>query len=202
MRRKIKITSRADSNTTRQAASPEKAKGPRPAETVGDDNPLLWMFRRKDKTGESMIGPAAFAAGERLRADLTFAGMLPRVTMDWSGQTRVDRSGEGGRLNPTEAAMAARQRVDLALRAVGPEFSGLLFDLCGFCKGLETIERDRGWPARSGKVVVKLALDSLARHYGFGDVATGRKQGRMQVWASPDSRPSMNVQINPLSRAS
>jgi hypothetical protein len=182
-------------------ASPNAAH-PRPSEATGDDNPLLWMFRRKDKTGEGMIGPAAFAAGERLRADLTFAGMLPRVTMDWSGQTRVDRSDQGGRLNPAEAAMAARQRVDLALRAVGPEFSGLLFDLCGFCKGLEVIERDRGWPARSGKVVVKLALASLARHYGFDDMATGRKQGHMQVWAAPDAQPGMRGQIRPLSRAS
>ncbi len=165
----------------------------RTADTAGDDNPLLWMFRRKDKTGEGMIGAAAFAAGERLRADMTFAGMLPKVTMDWSGQTRVDRSDQGSRLNPSEAAMAARQRVDQALRAVGPEFSGLLFDLCGFCKGLEAIEHDRGWPARSAKVVVKLALASLARHYGFDDMAVGRRQGRLQVWAAPDARPVMNV---------
>jgi Domain of unknown function (DUF6456) len=202
MRHASKISVKASRNPGGQKESSETVALGRPTETTGDDNPLLWMFRRKDKTGEGMIGAAAFAAGERLRADLTFAGMLPKVTMDWSGQTRVDRSGEGGRLNPTEAAMAARQRVDQALRAVGPEFSGLLFDLCGFCKGLEAIERDRGWPARSGKVVVKLALASLARHYGFDDVAMGRKQGRMQVWAAPDARPAMNTQIRPLSRAS
>jgi Domain of unknown function (DUF6456) len=202
MPRKIKITSRTDCNAVKHKVPPGSPGDARPVEAAGDDNPLLWMFRRKDKAGDSMIGPAAFAAGERLRADLTFAGMLPKVTMDWSGQTRVDRSGEGGRLNPTEAAMAARQRVDQALRAVGPEFSGLLFDLCGFCKGLEAIERDRGWPARSGKVVVKIALASLARHYGFDDMAMGRKQGRMQVWAAPDARPAMNTQIRPLSRAS
>jgi Domain of unknown function (DUF6456) len=202
MRHASKVSIKASRSPGGQREASPNAVHPRPSETAGDDNPLLWMFRRKDKTGEGMIGPAAFAAGERLRADLTFAGMLPRVTMDWSGQTRVDRSDQGGRLNPAEAAMAARQRVDQALRAVGPEFSGLLFDLCGFCKGLEAIERDRGWPARSGKVVVKLALASLARHYGFDDLATGRRQGRMQVWAAPDARPGMRGQISPLSRAS
>ncbi len=155
---------------------------------AGEESPLLWMFRRKDKSGEGLIGPAAFAAGERLRADLTFAGMLPRVTMNWSGQPRGDHADPSGRLNPTEAAMAARQRVDLAMRAVGPEFSGLLFDLCGFGKGLELIERDRHWPARSAKVVVKLALASLARHYGFDDVAMGRGKGRLEAWSAPDSR--------------
>jgi Domain of unknown function (DUF6456) len=197
-----KVQTKPDRDNGRHRPSSEARTNPSPSGAVGDDNPLLWMFRRKDKEGEGMIGAAAFAAGERLRADLTFAGMLPKVTMDWSGQMRVDRTGEGGRLNPTEAALAARQRVDLALRAVGPEFSGLLFDLCGFCKGLEAIERDRRWPARSGKVVVKLALASLARHYGFDDMAMGRKQGRMQSWAAPGARPTMSAQINPLSRAS
>jgi hypothetical protein len=104
------------------------------------ESPLLWMARRKDKSGETMIGPAAFAAGERLRADLTFSGMLPRVTMDWSGRMPGGKGGDGASLNPTEAALAARQRVDKALRDVGPEFSGLLVDLCGFAKGLELIE--------------------------------------------------------------
>jgi hypothetical protein len=202
MPRKAKITPGAGSSAMRKTARLDKAVHSCPGQAAGGDTTLLWMFRRKDKSGAGMIGPSAFAAGERLGADLTFAGMLPRVTMDWSGQMRANRSDEGGRLNPTEAAMAARQRVNLALRAVGPEFSGLLFDLCGFCKGLEAIERDRGWPARSGKVVVKLALASLARHYGFDDVAMGRKQGPMQVWAAPDARPNMHAQISPLSRAS
>jgi hypothetical protein len=136
-----------------------------------------------------LIGDAAFAAGERLRADLTFAGILPKVTMDWSNAARADRSMVRDRLNPSEAALAARQRVDAALCKVGPEFSGLLVDLCGFGKGLELIERERGWPARSAKVVVKLALASLARHYGIDDVAIGRRRGALTGWIADGARP-------------
>jgi hypothetical protein len=157
----------------------------------GAESPLLWMHRRKDADGAPLIGDAAFAAGERLRADLTLAGMLPKVTMDWSNAARVDRSGLRERLNPSEAAIAARQRADLALRTVGPELSGLLIDLCGFGKGLELIERERQWPARSGKIVAKLALAALARHYGFGDVALGRGRVRSRGWIAPGARPKV-----------
>ncbi len=187
----------------RRAEKPKAkaVKSTRPSSGIGDEpelpknsaaeSPLLWMARRKDKSGETMIGPAAFAAGERLRADLTFSGMLPRVTMDWSGRMPGARGGDGATLNPTEAAIAARQRVDRALRGVGPEFSGLLLDLCGFAKGLELIELEHGWPARSAKVVVRLALASLARHYGYADATMGRERSAMRNWQAPGARPRM-----------
>lgn len=124
------------------------------------------------------ITPVQFEAGERLRRDFTIAGLMPRLCADLTAP--ISNSGRGAKSAPmTEKLIAARQRFRLAMASVGPGLSDLLFDVCCHLKGLETVEATNAWPVRSAKVVLQIALDRLAAHYG---VATRPAKHRVRVW--------------------
>ena len=80
--------------------------------------------------------------------------------------------------------MAAELIVAAPLDAVSPEFSGLLIDVCYF---LKDIERDHAWPARSGKVVLQLALDRLARNSAIRRRRADRAGAKVRTWLADDA---------------
>ncbi len=127
------------------------------------ESPLAWLVRR------GMVSAVQFAAGERLRQDFLMAGRGPSVTMRWDA---VPGRGHGGGGDPTTAQIGARQRFDGAVAAAGPGLADVLWRVVCVGEGLETAERALGWPARAGKLVLTLALDRLAAHYGLRSVET------------------------------
>lgn len=130
------------------------------------ESPLNWLAQRKDRAGKPFLAPEQVEAGERLRRDFTSAGMTPRMTPGYDG---VPISAGGSRvflgLNPAEAQLSARKRFVQALGSVGPELSDVLLRVCCFLEGIGEAERQLDWPARSGKIVLRIALDRLAFHY-------------------------------------
>lgn len=152
------------------------------------ESPLAPLARLKDRGGEPFLSVAAFDAGERLAADFTRGQMQPRITASWEPRLEVSggRRGAGG-AEISDGAMAARDRFARAVEAMGPELSGVAVDVCCFAKGLEVVERERLWPARSAKLMLRTALLALARHYA-PPVAGGR---RKHHWGDGDFRPRM-----------
>jgi hypothetical protein len=159
------------------------------------ESPLRWLAGRKDKKGAPLLAAFQIEAGERLRADYQFAGLTARVTSSWSPTAQI--GGTGGAPNDATAlqdhVLAARQRVVRAVAAVGPELSGILVDVCCHLQGLEEAEKTEGWPQRSGKVILQIALTRLARHYGLvSDRQLNERLSRkLQHWGSNNYRPKL-----------
>jgi hypothetical protein len=105
-----------------------------------------------------------FEAGERLRADYERASIAPSVTMCWA--ERVDGGGHDG-LDPTSAQIVAKRRFDAAMAAAGPGLADILWRVVCAGVGLPAAEKALQWPARAGRLVLTLALNRLATHYGI-----------------------------------
>jgi len=161
--------------------------GPDTVAVNWSESPLGQLMRRKGRSGEAFLSQTEFQAGERLRADYTRGQIMQRLGANWVASVSSGRR-DGGIADLTDAALAARLRVEKAIRAVGPELSGILIDVCCFLKGMETVEMERGWPVRSAKIVLKTALGVLSRHYNPN---AGSRPRQMLHWGAQDYRPAI-----------
>ena len=134
------------------------AEGKRRTVTVNlAESPLSWLHSR------GHIDERLFDAGERLRDDYERAQLSANVTMRWD-PVRVRSTGEQ-RLSSTERQIAAKARFDGALREAGSGLQDILWRVVCAGEGLPAAEKQLGWPARSGKLVLKLALERVADFY-------------------------------------
>lgn len=130
-------------------------------------------------------------AGERVRRLVERAQLQPRLTMSYSAAHRA-----GGKSMSQPAAisdMAADARKALAElhRILPADCAGVVLDVCGLLKGLQTVEIERGWPRRSAKLVLRIGLDQLAHHYGLAPVAVGAESRRAHAWLGEGARPGV-----------
>ena len=121
------------------------------------ESPLAWLHAR------GHLEDRLFDAGERLRADYERAQLAPSVTMRWD-PVRARTTGDAG-LTPGERQIAAKARFDGALAAAGRGLDDVLWRVVCAGEGLPDAERALAWPARSGKLVLRLALDRVADFY-------------------------------------
>lgn len=153
------------------------------------NSPLLAFYRLKDRDGRMFFPTEVLQAGERFSADFHRGHLNPRVTASWEPRLSKRTKGTAGaaaELNDT--ALAARLRFTRAAEAMGPELAGIAIDVCCFEKGLELVERERLWPVRSAKLMLRTALQSLLRHYNPPKPQTSRTSHH---WGAEDYRPML-----------
>lgn len=124
------------------------------------ESPLGWLMAR------GLVSERQFEAGERLRADWERAQMEPSITMRWDAQPMA-RGARGAPAAPdaTSTQIAAKQRLQAAVEAVGSGLSDILWRIVCAGEGMRDAERALGWPARAGRLVLGLALERLADFY-------------------------------------
>ncbi|MCE8546172.1 helix-turn-helix domain-containing protein [Ruegeria pomeroyi] len=130
------------------------------------ESPLIALARRKDRDGQPFLDDTLVRAGERLREDFELAQMGPNIAQNWD---RFLTGGARGGFHPDSGVghgpEAARDRVARALSELGPGLSDVALRCCCYLEGLELAEKRMGWSARSGKIVLRIALQRLKRHY-------------------------------------
>lgn len=138
---------------------------------ISSESPLVLLSRRRDKGGERFLSDGLVRAGEQLREDFEMAHFGDPKGQNWdaflTGEPNVVPLGRDA-----TNVRAARTRVIGALRELGPGLGDMALRCCCFLEGLERAEKDMGWSARSGKIVLRIALQRLKRHYdALGDAA-------------------------------
>jgi hypothetical protein len=118
-------------------------------------------YHRRDRVDDRQ-----YRAGDRFRTDFLLGGLETRLVADLA---RISGNAGGGPgLMATERQVAARQRWRRATQAVGLRLSPVLVAVC--CEE-RTAADWTAKPGRGGEIegmtTLRLALDTLADHYGF-----------------------------------
>lgn len=126
------------------------------------ETPLQILARLSDRNGAPFLTAEMVNAGERLREDYELAQIGEHLHRE-AAQFR--EPGGPPAMGGQEMSRRAFERVQLAMVALGPGLSDIAMRCCCHLEGLEAAEKDLGWSARSGKVVLRIALEQLQAHY-------------------------------------
>lgn len=132
------------------------------------ESPLAGLARRSDKDGQPFLSRELVGVAERLREDFELANTGPHAHAAWERVLGTVPGGSVTQANPAggpPGARAAHDRVQAALADLGPGLADVALRCCCFLEGLEALEKRMGWSARSGKIVLRIALQRLQQHY-------------------------------------
>lgn len=138
-------------------------KGAKPRRTVTvnlAESPLAWLHTY------GHLNERQFLAGEKLRSDFEAAGLGARTTMVWDHMpVSRGRRGAPPSFNPTDRMLHAKRRFEGGIEALGRDLSDVAWRVICAGESVPVAEKSMGWPARSGKLVLRIALDRLGDYY-------------------------------------
>jgi hypothetical protein len=127
-------------------------------------------------------------AGERVRKLVERAQLQPRLTMAYTA-ARIAGGTPAAAGDISDLAVDARRALDALHANLPRDCAGVVIDVCGLLKGLQQVERERGWPRRSAKLVLRIGLEQLAAQFGLTPLAVGQANRRPRNWMEKGSRP-------------
>ncbi len=150
------------------------------------ESPIALLARRRDAEGRPFLSHEQIRAALRLREDFEVArarfGSDPESAANFNATLASAIEGKRAFALTSSAharedtALQARERLEAALACLGPGLGEIALRCCCYQQGIETAEQDLGWSARSGKIVLRIALERLTRFYALlGD--TGARVG-------------------------
>ncbi len=150
--------------------APERRRQGQKARSAGAETPLSVLARRKRGSGGAWLTPELVAAGMRFRETWEIAQIGGELTRDW-GKLMAGRVSSGHARVAAHAGSAATRRLEAeqdlaaAINALGPDLAETVVMAVCREQGMEDIEERLDYPARSGKIVLRIALATLLRHY-------------------------------------
>lgn len=129
------------------------------------DRTLRRLAALCDGAGRRWLNGAELAAAARLKADWERGECGLVRGSDWSAPPKGATPRGAGADAALLAYCDARRRVAEALQKLAPPLRAVVESVCLREQGLEALERAEAWPARSGKLALKLALAQLAADY-------------------------------------
>jgi len=158
----------------------EKVKDRRTRYGLGE-TPLDMLARLHDKSGEPFLARELVDAGKRLREDYELAQVGDHLAQSRAYFLASNSCGRSFSPKESPASAAAKTRAAGAMAALGPGLNDIALRCCCHLEGLEAAERHLGWSARSGKIVLRIALAQLKVFYDEMDKDLGDNRSSQMI---------------------
>ncbi len=154
------------------------------AEREGTPAPEAVLRLLSGRDAEPFLAPHQVEAARMIVRLFERSRLRQRVTMSYD-PARV--GGAGARPQQAElahSAAEARKRLNAIATVLPPDCWSIVENVCGYDKGLQQVETERGWPRRSAKLVLRIGLEQASAVLGLISEGKGPRHGAVTSWIS------------------